>query len=577
MPLDQAALRSLIEACLRDRMRARPYPADPELIRRTLALEPLPARTDLAVQHHGSADGDDWARRTVSFESQPGVRVPATVYTPLGDGRRPLVVVASDSWEHGRRSPCLQALGIALSIQGFVVVTLEPPGTADRAEMGDPLDMSLSAAITAQGVFAWDLMRAADMAVSEYGADPEKIGILGVGVGGEAAFLAAAVDERFRALAVAGAGHSQEPDISEAYHLLPGVAEIGDWANLVVHRAPMPMLFLSAATDNPEQIDETVQKLQRSYKGKKESSALRLEQFLGPRDLSRRMRETVAAFFLEHLVGRARLPYVVEPLPLTDGIVNPRPANTEDPALLSVSVSGLSLTDLRDAALTLPYPHPQPDLVPWGKYGRLEPLEEVETLHIADHGATPDVIALPHIDPRLLIPLGLSVPDFYAQLLHLLLPGGPEGWEPLAMQGDALTAMIASVRTLMKKADAKVPPKKVTAQGPVSSLTARLLGHMRPSLEIEVSHEPRSWQEVLMLGVLVPGARYRAWPWPSPSLAESLSPSPPEVDKDWDEERLAIDEADDPDSLSPSHPSPHSPSGGEGKPEHPPEARGEDA
>jgi hypothetical protein len=431
--------------------------------------------------------------------------------------------------------------------------------------MGDPYDLSLSAAITPQALFAWDLIRAIDLAHAEYGTHPEKVAALGVGFGGEAALLSAAIDDRISALVLSGAPHCQESGLSDTYRMLPGVADLGDWANLLVHRAPMPFLLFASELDAQEQIEESARKLKGTYKGK-QSELLRVETFPGERDLSRRMRESVAAFLFEHLRSKPHRAYVAEPLPLTDGVNNPRSANTEEPLDLALSVGTSTFQELRNAALTLPYPMVSPDLVPWGKYGRLEPLPELETLHLSDHGDSPEHLALPHIDARLLVPLGLSVPDFYAQMLHLLLPGGPEGWEPLAMQGDALTAMIASVRTLMKKAEAKIPPKLIVAQGPVSSLAARLLGQMRLGLAIELSHEPRSWQEVLDQGILVPGARYRVWPWPAPSM----SPSPPEGEPVWDEGRLAVEEhgdSEDPDSFSPSPPSPLSPSGGEGEPE----------
>lgn len=499
-------------------MRARPYPGHAELIRRAIALDPLPPRTDPLVQHVGSSDGHGWVRRTISFESQPGVRLPASVYTPIQGERHPLVVALADSWERGRCSPWMQALGIALAAQGFFAVLLDPPGVGDRSAMGDPFDPSLSAAISAAGVGVWDTIRAIDVAISEYGADPARVACLGVGSGAEVAILAAAVDERIGALVAVCGGHSQEGGISGAFQSLPGVADLGDWANLIVHRAPMPMLFLSAEANDAPGVEKTVSKLRSSYKGKDTANKLSSQTFLGGRDLNRRMREAAAAFFREHLMAEPCRLYVPEPIPLTDSEANPFPANTEDPNDLSTPVPTLSFAELRDRAMSLPYPHAHPEMIPWGKYGRLEPLPEMEVLQLCDHGDAQSKLVLPMVDPTLLISLGMSVPDFYAQLLHQLLPGGPEGWEPLALQGDALSAMIASVRTLMKKVEAKEPPRQVIARGPVASLTARLLHLSRPGLHVECDTDARSWQDVLAQGILVPGARYRPWPWPAPSV-----------------------------------------------------------
>lgn len=510
MALDAAALAKLVDACLRDRMRAKPYPTDVRLIRRCLGLDPLPPRTDLRVERLGSAEGDGWLREQFSFESQPGLRVPALTYVPSASGPRPLLVLAADEWEGGRRAAWAQAFGIGFALRGYAVAIIDPPGWADREAMGDSRDLSLSAALPSLGVYAWDLMRTIDFAVAELGALAERVGMVGVGTGGQAALAASAMDDRVVALAVSGAGHYR--DAGEDLRLLSGVADLGDWANLVVHRAPLPILFLAAEEDEPERVEELAKRLRGSYRGKQQAG-LRVERFLGKRDLNRRMREAAAAFFAEHLERRPAAPYSPEPLPLTDGQHNPRPANTEPADALSTQTPSKTLAELRDEALAHPYPEGEPDLVPWGKYGRLDPLPEVETLKLVDHGESPNVVVLPSVEPAQLVPLGLSVPDFFAQLLHLLLPGGPEGWEPLALQGDALTAMIASVRTLMKKAESKAPPTRIEAEGPIASLTARLLKLSRPDLEITVTHEPGSWTECIAQGILIPGARYRSWPW----------------------------------------------------------------
>ncbi len=560
MPLDVAALHRLIDACLRDRMRAKPYPADVSVIRRTLGLEPMPPRTDLRVKRGQSVDGAGWVREQVTFESHPGLPLPALTYRPVAGGPCPLVVLAADTWDGGRRAPWVQAFGIAMAMHGFVVVAIDPPGWGDRASMGDPYDSSLWMAAPSAGVYVWDLIRAADMAIAEFGTLGERVGLVGVGVGGDAAILAAAADSRFSALAAGGAGHSQEAGLDGAFKTLSGIADIGDWANLLAHRAPMPVLFFAADEDAPDRVEITAKKLRGSYRGKNQQSLVRVDRFLGPRDFNRRMREATAAFFIEHLQKGASRAYLAEPIPMTDGQANPAPANTVPIEELEAAAFGKTFIELRDEGLARPYPEIEPEMVPWGKYGRLEPLAETEVLRLVDHGDSPNVCALPPIDASLLVPLGLSVPDFYAQLLHLLLPDGPEGWEPLALHGDALTAMIASVRTLMKKAEPKQPPKRIEAEGPVSSLTARLLGRLRPTLEIVATHQAGSWSECLGQRIAIPGAQSRKWPWPTPTEpipegrrqsdalphdpdGEGRAPSRPEAPLDADEPEPSVGES----------------------------------
>lgn len=531
MPLDASALHRLIESCLRDRMKAKPYAVDMSSIRRCLGLEPLPPRTDLLVERGESLPCGTFERRLYSFAAKPEVRVPVTAYVPSNSGPHPLLVVAPDKWVDGRRAPWVQAMGISLAMQGVLVVAIDPPGVADRSGMGDGSDVTLAASAPALGEYVWDLVRTVDFAVAELGALGEQVATLGVGCGGSAALLQGAIDSRVHALVIGGAGHSQEQVIDESYREMPGIADVGDWSNLIAHRAEMPILFLVGEDDAPERVDLTAKKL-RSVYGKASQSKVRVDRFLGNRDLNRRMRESAAAFLLTHLAGATPKAYVPEPLPMTDGLVNPAPANTEAPDQLSCPVIGRTFVELRDSALVAPYPERTVELIPWGKYGRLEPLAEVESLKIVDFGESPNVLALPRVDAQMLVPLGLSVADFYAQMLHLLLPGGPEGWEPLGLQGDALTAMIASVRTLMKGAETKHPPKRIEAEGAVSSLSVRLLGLMRPGLETTVTHSASGWHEIMGQGILVPGARYRKWPFvsipsePAPGLTDTLGEIP---------------------------------------------------
>ena len=117
------------------------------------------------------------------------------------------------------------------------------------------------------------------------------------------------------------------------------------------------------------------------------------------------------------------------------------------------------------------------------------------------------------LESDLLCALGLSQAEFLAQVLHLSLPGAPAGWEEAGLSGDPLTAMIASVKTLVSGGEL-APIKSARADGPLSSLVLGALRRFRPDLEIETSHHASNWNEAFKLspsGGLQPGARYRVW------------------------------------------------------------------
>jgi hypothetical protein len=162
-------------------------------------------------------------------------------------------------------------------------------------------------------------------------------------------------------------------------------------------------------------------------------------------------------------------------------------------------------------------------LAPWPKYGALPKLENAVTLGLHDETGSPTPrtapsIGLPveFIDGRIAVLAGLSVPEFFAQVLHLALPGKPEGWESQAISGDGLSAMIASVKTLMQSAAPETVATHIVASGPVASLTAMFLKLYRPSLTIDTSHSWSSWLDLLSANeplLLQPMARYMEWPF----------------------------------------------------------------
>lgn len=463
---------------------------------------------------------DGFASERWVFESQPGVAVPLTIYRPAVDGPHSAIVYAADAWGDGRNAEWAQSFGIAHALHGFVTIALEPPGVGDRASMGDRHDLSLADGFPALGVYVWDLIRTLDVVSAIGGLLVERVGLTGASWGGDAALLASILDDRFAAVAVTGTGHGQENHLSGAFHEVPGLSELGDWAHLLASRAPKPLHLMVAEEDDPAAVEATYKKLHGLYR--KHEANLSWTRFLGGRDYSRRMRETAAAFFRHHLHGEPVAAYVVELRPLTDGAMNPYAAGTTPAESLANPVDTIGFRELRQLALATPYPGGDPELRAWGKHGRVEAPVPTETLRLVDAG---DGTVLPELPESALVAAGLSAPEFYAQVLHLVLPGGPEGWEPLALTGDSISAVIASMRTLIKANDPVPELKEVVAEGPVSSLTAMFLKRWRPSLVISVTHEAHSWDEVARLGLRIPGARYRAWPWP---LVESVQPIVPE-------------------------------------------------
>jgi dienelactone hydrolase len=510
-----------------------------EAVAKALGLHPLPPRTDLQARTTGSLQYLGYRIEKVAFSARPSFASTAHLYMPDGPGPHPVVLVAHGHWSYKKSEPVFQALGIGLALQGIAAMIVDSPGYSwddnpqnERRNVGAHDDPILAMGAPVTGVYVWDLIRALDYLGTRTDIDRTRIGMTGASGGGTATMYTHALDDRILCAAPVVSMASMETAFANGClcNHVPGILLLGDRADILGLRAPAPILIV-AATDDPEfpvdATQRTNEKLRAIYRSVRAEDNVRYEEIEGPHDLSRRMREALLAFFAEHLQGEPRRGHLVEKRPLTDSTANPYPANTLDPTAPELTVlypeerTRTTFRDLVAKALIEPYPSQdlQVRLVRWGRHGRVPSVKPTATLKLVDGGETAKDggivgIAAHEIDQRLCVYLGLSIPEVYAQLLHLLLPGGPEGWESVAAS-DALTTMIASVKTLVGKAEAAETPVEVVAEGPVASMAALWLKAFRPEIAVSCSHPVASWSDVFASGLAEltqPGARYIAFP-----------------------------------------------------------------
>jgi hypothetical protein len=275
----------------------------------------------------------------------------------------------------------------------------------------------------------------------------------------------------------------------------------------------------------------TQEKLAAVYRRFDRAPHPRLEIVEGLHDYNRRMREAVIAFFDEHLQQRERRHYRSEARPITDGVHNPHPAETvpanapEMRVLPLDSRNDATMRDYLERYLESPG-NLQLDfasrLAPWAKYERLSFSISSSTLSLSDED-----LDLSEIDLRTCIYLGLSVFEVYAQVLHIMLPGGIEGWEhsTLGPGGDVVSSLIGSMKALMGSPTNQVHLDELQGTGPVSSMIMRVLQVYRPKLRVSVTHEMQSWEELYRTvnpSLIQPLARYFRWPFPPPMPLATL-------------------------------------------------------
>lgn len=506
-----------------------------EALLRGLNLEPLPPRTDLNVTRVREITSGGCRIRVVSYESRPGLVVTAHCYLPPESvpGPHPAIIRATDDWLGKKSDPVTQASAIGLALAGFAVLVVDSPGARpdhlapwnEREALGDPDDHLAAAISPALGIYVWDLIRGMDVLMTCADVDSEAFGAMGAGIGGLPVQYLFAVEPRVKVCVPICSARSREeqPRPRCFEEVVPGVANLGDWSEIVGLRGDDGALMVIAAEQDADFPLASAKKREERLRKAFGPSRFRFEVFPFGADCNRRMREAAVAFFQEHLLGYPRQIYVPEAIPLTDGHSNLAPANTrplDDPELLvGPPRDSKSFYELAREACASPYPRPlepMKRLVAWNRYGSLAKLEPGGIVALHDEGLEPNEpnsyeLAVREVDLALLFSLGLSLGEFYGQYLHLALPGAPSGWEEKAFGADALTSLVASMRTLVGENPTSPAPGLVIALGPVASIAAQFLKRYRPDLTIEVSTRFSSWNEAFeqyMPQLYQPGARY---------------------------------------------------------------------
>jgi dienelactone hydrolase len=549
--LNAALLNRLLSARANELVHRRPAASKEQLhqrvtedkvtLQKALGLYPFPARSDLNAKVTGTIKGDGYRIEKVIIEARPDFHVPIHLYIPDGGSTYPAVVYAPEKgWS--KATPWVQSAGIGLALLGFACVVVDPPGAAERLTQGD-LDLDRqSLGLTVLGEYAWDLIRALDYCESRSDILIHKVGVTGMGFGGYACLLGFALDERFHSAApvCAGASIEQATSFPEDLKGLAGLLNLGDISDIAVLRAPAPALFLSAEdeADCPAGAQKRTElKLKSTYKLFKADNRSQLQLFLGKRDYNRRMREAMYGFFQETLKVLPGKSYLDEPRPLTDGNQNPYAAGTlpeDSPELLcGTPASEVTYEQLLEQALAQPYPEPfdpATRYIAWAKYGQLpeQPAQSEFTILDSKEDGTGLVLPFSEIRHDLCVSMGIGIPEFFAHLLHQILPGGPDGWEVTAQSGHALTSMLASVKTLVSGTPV-AEVQTLRAIGPVASLTALFLQKLRPTLAVSVSHTFADWPmppETTEPALFQPGTRYLRWPFARPEALPKDSNAP---------------------------------------------------
>jgi dienelactone hydrolase len=211
----------------------------------TTAIFAFDREAPLDATEGETATGKGIVVKGISYASAGGDRVSGIVARRAKPAPRPAGVIFMHG-SGGTRADFLDE-AIALARRGAVAVTIDSAFTrSTRADVrAGNESFETTRALMVQTV--QDLERGLDLLVDRYGADPERLAIVGYSMGVQSASLAAALDERVRALVVmAGraypSGRTGDPESERLFGPLDTIHYVG-------HLAPAAVLFQGGRRD----------------------------------------------------------------------------------------------------------------------------------------------------------------------------------------------------------------------------------------------------------------------------------------------------------------------------------------
>ncbi len=168
------------------------------------AMGPMPSRDDLPnfeIVVNEELELEGCVRRSITFSSGDGDRIPADLYLPTGADSepRPAVLALHPTGTPGKRiisgnpdHPNRQ-YALELAQRGYVVIAPDYPSFGDY---NYDFASDVYASGTMKGIF--NHMRCVDLLQSMQEVDPERIGVIGHSLGGHNAIFVGVFDERIK-------------------------------------------------------------------------------------------------------------------------------------------------------------------------------------------------------------------------------------------------------------------------------------------------------------------------------------------------------------------------------------------
>lgn len=189
--------------------------------------------------------------------------------------RRGYVVISIDAFMFGERRTILDAdLKHGFDRSRYTLDDVRHLNQQCRGKESTLAKALAWAGLTWPGIVFWDDIRTVDYLVSRPDVDPERLGCLGISMGGYRACYLAGLDERIRAACITGFMSTLRPmirahvDTHSWVHFVPGQTRYLDLPDVATLHAPRPLLVQQCSQDRLfplEGMKESVQKIDDVY------------------------------------------------------------------------------------------------------------------------------------------------------------------------------------------------------------------------------------------------------------------------------------------------------------------------
>jgi cephalosporin-C deacetylase-like acetyl esterase len=225
-----------------------------------------PPTGSLGITPYGQIARPSYRIEKLTYESEPGIIVPALLFVPAGgEARKPAVIYVHETGKSAGAEPGGEIE--QLMNKGFVVLAIDMRGTGETRpvpndEQADEVyrffgryDSAMTALLlgkTLVGMRAGDVARGVDLLAARPQVDPGKIYGYGVGSGALVLLHAAVIDDRIQGLFLEKLLESYESVVSHRLHrdvfesVVPGVLKAYDVPDLVAALAPRPVWVTDA-------------------------------------------------------------------------------------------------------------------------------------------------------------------------------------------------------------------------------------------------------------------------------------------------------------------------------------------